>query len=39
LRGFKADIFDWARLDCVAMIEALPVRRASGRSRDGYGSW
>lgn len=23
LRGFKADIFDWARLDCAAMIEAL----------------
>ena len=26
LRGFKADIFDWARLDCAAMIEALPQR-------------
>jgi predicted alpha/beta hydrolase len=26
LRGFKADIFDWARLDCAAMIDALPVR-------------
>ena len=26
LRGFKADIFDWARLDCAAMIEALPER-------------
>jgi predicted alpha/beta hydrolase len=24
LRGFKADIFDWARLDCAAMIDALP---------------
>jgi predicted alpha/beta hydrolase len=23
LRGFKADILDWARLDCAAMIEAL----------------
>jgi predicted alpha/beta hydrolase len=23
LRGFKADIFDWARLDCAAMIDAL----------------
>jgi predicted alpha/beta hydrolase len=26
LRGFKADIFDWARLDCAAMIDALPQR-------------
>ena len=26
LRGFKADIFDWARLDCAAMIDALPGR-------------
>jgi predicted alpha/beta hydrolase len=26
LRGFKADIFDWARLDCAAMIDALPHR-------------
>ena len=26
LRGFKADIFDWARLDCAAMIDALPER-------------
>jgi len=26
LRGFKADIFDWARLDCAAMISALPQR-------------
>ena len=26
LRGFKADIFDWARLDCAAMVEALPQR-------------
>jgi predicted alpha/beta hydrolase len=24
LRGFKADILDWATLDCAAMIEALP---------------
>ncbi len=24
LRGFKASIFDWARLDCAAMIDALP---------------
>jgi predicted alpha/beta hydrolase len=24
LRGFKADIFDWARLDCAAMIDSLP---------------
>jgi len=23
LRGFKADIFDWARLDCPAMVDAL----------------
>ncbi len=23
LRGFKADILDWARLDCASMIEAL----------------
>ena len=23
LRGFRADIFDWARLDCAAMIDAL----------------
>ena len=23
LRGFKADIFDWARLDCAAMIDML----------------
>lgn len=23
LRGFKADILDWARLDCAAMIEAV----------------
>jgi predicted alpha/beta hydrolase len=29
LRGFKADIFDWARLDCAAMIDALAAR-ASG---------
>jgi predicted alpha/beta hydrolase len=26
LRGFTADIFDWARLDCAAMIDALPQR-------------
>ena len=26
LRGFKADIFDWARLDRAAMISALPQR-------------
>ena len=26
LRGFKADILDWARLDCAAMIDALPGR-------------
>jgi predicted alpha/beta hydrolase len=26
LRGFKADIFDWARLDCAAMIDALSER-------------
>ena len=26
LRGFKADILDWARLDCAAMINALPDR-------------
>ena len=26
LRGFKADILDWARLDCAAMIEALTTR-------------
>jgi predicted alpha/beta hydrolase len=26
LRGFKADILDWARLDCAAMIDALPQR-------------
>jgi predicted alpha/beta hydrolase len=26
LRGFRADIFDWARLDCAAMIDALPER-------------
>src|SRR5215813_12531120 len=30
LRGFKADIFDWARLDCRAMVEAIS-RRAAGR--------
>ena len=26
LRGFRADILDWARLDCAAMIEALAAR-------------
>jgi len=26
LRGFKADIFDWARLDCAAVIDALEPR-------------
>src|SRR5262249_31295353 len=26
LRGFKADIFDWARLDCRAMIDASRAR-------------
>ena len=26
LRGFDADILDWARLDCAAMIDALPQR-------------
>ena len=26
LRGFKADIFDWARLDCAAMIDVLRER-------------
>src|SRR5256885_15011694 len=26
LHGFKADIFDWARLDCAAMIDALAAR-------------
>jgi len=26
LRGFKADIFDWARLDCAAMVDALSKR-------------
>jgi predicted alpha/beta hydrolase len=26
LRGFKADILDWARLDCAAMIDALSER-------------
>ena len=29
LRGFKADIFDWARLDCAAMVEEMS-RRANG---------
>ena len=26
LRGFRADILDWARLDCAAMIEATAAR-------------
>lgn len=26
LRGFKADIFDWAKLDCAAMVDALADR-------------
>jgi predicted alpha/beta hydrolase len=26
LRGFRADILDWARLDCAAMIDALGAR-------------
>ncbi len=26
LRGFKADIFDWAQLDCGAMVEATSMR-------------
>ena len=26
LRGFKADLFDWARLDCSAMVAALAQR-------------
>ncbi len=30
LRGFRADIFDWARLDCAAMIDALPGARSTG---------
>jgi predicted alpha/beta hydrolase len=30
LRGFKADILDWARLDCAAMVDALS-RRAPGK--------
>jgi predicted alpha/beta hydrolase len=29
LRGFKADIFDWARLDCAAMVDEI-ARRAGG---------
>ena len=28
LRGFDADLFDWARLDCGAMIEAVSARAA-----------
>jgi len=30
LRGFKADIFDWARLDCGAMVDTLS-KRAPGK--------
>jgi predicted alpha/beta hydrolase len=30
LRGFKADLFDWARLDCGAMVEAIS-KRAPGK--------
>jgi predicted alpha/beta hydrolase len=30
LRGFRADIVDWGRLDCAAMVEALAAR-APGR--------
>src|SRR5262245_20681085 len=30
LRGFKADIFDWARLDCRVMVDAVSAR-APGR--------
>jgi predicted alpha/beta hydrolase len=30
LRGFNADIIDWARLDCAAMVETLSAR-VSGR--------
>lgn len=26
LRGFRADILDWARLDCAAMLDALAAR-------------
>lgn len=26
LRGFEADVFDWARLDCAAMVEAIAAR-------------
>ena len=26
LRGFRADILDWARLDCAAMVDALSAR-------------
>jgi len=28
LRGFNADLFDWARLDCRAMVEAISARAA-----------
>ena len=28
LRGFKADLFDWAERDCGAMLDALEVRAA-----------
>lgn len=30
LRGFKADIMDWARLDCAAMVEDLGQRTPGG---------
>jgi predicted alpha/beta hydrolase len=33
LRGFKADILDWARLDCGAMIDALSKRASGNRDR------
>ena len=32
LRGFAADILDWARLDCAAMIEATLTRATSARA-------
>ncbi len=30
LRGFRADILDWARHDCGAMVEALAARAGAG---------
>ncbi len=36
LAGFEADIFDWARLDCAAMVDALAAR-APGRSLTWIG--